>query len=106
MEVKSMDLQDEKMKVLQKIRSLDNAIRGSIYELKGKCGKPNCYCANTKRRHKSLMLSFSYKGKTKLVPIKKEQIPAIKARMNDYKQLKTAIDELIRINAQLLREQK
>jgi hypothetical protein len=51
------------------------------------------------------MLSFSYKGKTKLVPIKKEQIPAIKARMNDYKQLKAAIDELVRINAELLREE-
>ena len=101
-----MNLQDEKMKVLEKIHSLDNAIRGSVYELKGKCGKPNCYCAKTPRRHKSLMLSFSYKGKTKLVPIRKEQIPAIKARMNDYKQLKAAIDELVRINAELLREEK
>ncbi|GAF99798.1 unnamed protein product, partial [marine sediment metagenome] len=49
------------------------------------------------------MLSFSYKGKTKLIPIKKEQIAGIKAKMNDYKQLKTAIDELVRINAELLR---
>jgi len=101
-----MNLQDEKRKVLEKIHSLDNVIRGSIYELKGKCGKPNCYCAKTKRRHKSLMLSFSYKGKTKLVPIRKEQIPAIKVRMNDYKQLKAAIDELVRIDAELLREEK
>jgi hypothetical protein len=49
------------------------------------------------------MLSFSYKGKTKLVPITQEQIPLIKTRINDYKQLKAAIDELIRINAELLR---
>jgi len=101
-----MNLQQEKIKVLEKIHSLDNAIRGSIYELTGKCGKPNCYCARTQRRHKSLMLSFSYKGKTKLVPIKKAQIPGIKARMNDYKQLKAAIDELVRINAELLRSEK
>jgi len=100
-----MSLQEEKKKVIEKIHSLDNAIRGSIYELKGKCGKPGCYCAKSKRRHTSLMLSFSYKGKTKLVPIKKEQIPGIKARLDDYKQLKAAIDELVRINAELLREQ-
>ena len=101
-----MKLQEEKMKVLEKIHSLDNAIRGSIYELKGKCGKPNCYCAKTQRRHKSLMLSFSYKGKTKLIPIKKEQIPEIKARINDYKELRAAINELTRINAELLRDEK
>ncbi len=101
-----MSLNEEKMKVLEKIHSLDNAVRGTIYELKGKCGKPNCYYAKTQRRHKSLMLSFSYKGKTKLIPIKKEQIPAIKARLKDYKQLKAAIDELVRINAELLRIKK
>jgi hypothetical protein len=101
-----MSLQEEKKRVLEEIHSLDNAVRGSIYELKTKCGKPNCYCARTQRRHRTLMLSFRYKGKTKLVPIKKEQIPQIKARINDYKQLKEAIDELVRINAELLRNKE
>ncbi len=101
-----MNIQEEKRKVLEQIHSLDNAIRGSIYELTGKCGKPNCYCAKTQRRHKSLMLSFSYKGKTKLIPIKKEQIAGIKARINDYRQLKAAINELVRINAELLRSEE
>ena len=101
-----MNLQEEKMKLVEKIQSLDNVIRGSIYEMKRYCGKPNCICAKTKKPHKSLTLSFSYKGKTKLIPIKKEQIPAIKARMNDYKELKTAIDELTRINAELLRSEQ
>jgi hypothetical protein len=98
-----MSLHEEKREILEKIQSLDGAVRGSIYELKGKCGKPNCYCAKTPRRHISLMLSFSYKGKTRLVPIRKEQIPEIRARIDDYKQLKAAVDELTRINAELLR---
>ena len=98
-----MNLQEDKLKIVEQIHSLDSVIRGSIYELKGKCGKPNCYCAKTQRRHKSLMLSFRYKGKTKLIPIKKEQIADIKARIKDYKELKAAIDELARINAELLR---
>jgi hypothetical protein len=98
-----MGLHEEKREILEKIQSLDGAIRGSIYELHTKCGKPNCYCARTPRRHTSLMLSFSYKRKTRLVPIKKEQIPEIRARINDYKRLKAAVDELTRINAELLR---
>ena len=100
-----MSLHEEKATVLEQIRSLDNVIRGSIYELKTKCGKPTCYCAKSARRHVALMLSFRYRGKTRLVPIKAEQIPTIKARINDYKQLKAAIDELARINAELLRSE-
>ena len=101
-----MNLKKEKMKVVEKIHSLDNAIKGSIYEMKRFCGKPNCACAKTKTPHTSLVLSFSYKGKTRLIPIKKEQIPEIKARIHDYRELKAAINELVRINAELLRGQE
>lgn len=101
-----MDLQKEKMTIIKKIRSLDGAIRGSIYEMKRFCGKKNCVCVRTNTPHKSLFLSFSYKGKTKLIPIKKEQVPEIKARIKDYKELKAAIDELIKVNAELLRSKE
>jgi hypothetical protein len=53
-----------------------------------------------------MFLSFKYQGKTRLVPIKKEQIPEIKNRIRDYKELKAAIDELARINAELLRSEE
>ncbi len=101
-----MKLQEEKMILVEKIHSLANVIRGSIYEMKRFCGKPNCKCKKTETPHRSMALSFSYKGQTKLIPIKKEQIPGIKARMNDYKELKAAIAELTRINAELLRSEE
>lgn len=101
-----MKLQEEKMKLIEKIKSLDNVIRGSIYEMKRFCGKQNCKCRKTNMPHRSLTLSFSYKGKTKLIPIKKEQVPQIKKRIKDYKELKSAIDELTRINAELLRNEQ
>ena len=98
-----MDPGDEKSRTVARIRSLDNVIKGSIYEMKRFCGKESCSCSKRKRPHKSLFLSFSYKGKTRLVPIKKEQIPDIKRRIKDYRELKAAIDELALINAELLR---
>ena len=101
-----MTLRKEKMQFVDRIRSLDNVLRGSIYEMKRFCGKKNCVCERTKTPHASLFLSFSYKGRTKLVPIKKDQIPEIKAHIQDYKELKAAIDELIRINAELLRSEE
>ena len=96
----------QKTRTLEKIKSLDNVIKGSIIEMKRFCGKKNCKCAKTKIPHKSLFLSFKYKGKTKMIPIKKEQIPEIKSRISSYKELKSAIDELAMVNAELLRSKK
>ncbi len=101
-----MRLKKEKLKVIQKIHSLDNVIRGSIIEMKRLCGKENCRCAKTKIPHKSMFLSFKYEGKTQMIPIKKNQIPQLKLRIKDYKELKAAIDELARINAELLRSEE
>ena len=53
-----------------------------------------------------MFLSFKYQGKTRLIPIKKDQVPQIKKRIKDYKELKANIDELIRINAELLRNEQ
>ena len=100
-----MKLQEQKIQTLEKITSLDNVIKGSIFEMKRFCGKKNCKCIHTNVPHKSLFLSFKYRGKTRMIPIKKEQIPEIKARISDYKELKAAIDELARINAELLRSE-
>jgi hypothetical protein len=98
-----VSLEKEKIRVLEKIQSLDNVIRGSVFEYKRYCGKPSCNCAKTQTPHASMFLSFRYQGRSRLIPIKKEQIPAIKERIRDYKELKAAIDELARINAELLR---
>ncbi len=98
-----MSLNKEKLQVIHKIHSLDNVIRGSIFEMKRLCGKQNCSCAKTKIPHKSMFLSFKYDGKTQMIPIKKNQIPQLKLHIKDYKELKAAIDELARINAELFR---
>ena len=100
-----MEFEKEKIKVIKKIHSLDNAIRGSVFEYKRYCGKSSCNCARIKKPHKSMFLSFKHQGKTRLIPIKKDQVPKIKKRIKDYKELKSAIDELTRINAELLRKE-
>lgn len=101
-----MSLEKEKIEVLEQIKSLDNVIRGSIFEMKRFCGKNNCSCAKTKTPHRSMFLSFKYEGKTRMVPVRKEQIPQVKKRITDYKELKAAIDELARINAEMLRSEE
>jgi len=97
------EFKKEKIKLISKIKSSDDIIKGSIYEMKRFCGKKNCRCIKTNTPHKSLFLSFRYNGKTNLIPIKKEQIPEIKKKIRNYKELKKAIDKLAMINANLLK---
>lgn len=99
-------LQKRKVELLENIASFTDVVKGSIYELKRFCGKKNCRCYKTKTPHTSLMLSFSYKGKTRLVPIRKNQVSRTKKNIKDYKKLKAHIDELAKINSELLRERK
>ena len=99
-------LKKKKNYLLRRIRTFDQIIKGSIYEKKGFCGKSNCRCMKTNSPHKSFFLSFKYQGKTKLIPIKKEQISKIEQKLNDYKQLKKYIDELALVNSELLRYEK
>lgn len=100
-----MDWGDQKVKVLERITSLDRVIKGSVIEMKRYCGKKNCRCYKTKTPHKSLFISFRYEGKTRMIPVEKDQVAEIKRRIKDYKDLKAAIDELARINAELVRRQ-
>ena len=98
-----MDWEGRKVKVLERIISLDQVIKGSVIEMKRYCGKKNCRCYRTKAPHKSLFISFRYEGKTRMIPVEKDQVAKIKRRIKDYKELKAAIDELARINAESIR---
>jgi hypothetical protein len=97
------NLQKSKDKILGKIRNLTEAIKGSIYTSSRYCGKKNCACFKTKTPHKSLMLSFFYNGRTKLIPLKREWIKEVESKIKQYKELKNAIDELALINSELLK---
>jgi len=96
-------LKKERIKIISKIKSLDDIIKGSIYEMKRFCGKKNCKCIRTNTPHKSLFLSYRYEGKTQLIPIKKEQVLMVKKKIQKYKELKKAIDKLAMINSKLLK---
>lgn len=97
------NLLKSKEKILEKIKNLTDSIKGSIYTSSRYCGKENCNCYKTKTPHKSLMLSFKYKGRTKLIPLKKEWINEVESKIKQHHELKKAIDELSLINAELLK---
>ncbi len=82
-------------------------MKGTVYEQKRKCGKPSCYCA-TGQPHRSMILSRSERGRTKLTTIpsgylkdfqvlteRYQRFRRARARLGQiYKKMVSLIDEL------------
>jgi len=59
-------------------------LRGSLITLKRKCGKPTCSCADGEM-HTTPALSYSIKGKTRILTLRRCDVPTIKIALLNYK---------------------
>ena len=60
-------------------------LRGSLITLKRKCGKPTCHCTKGKP-HRCPALSYSLKGKTKIITLRPADVPEVKEALRRYRQ--------------------
>lgn len=67
-------------------------LRGSLIDLKRKCGKPNCACAQGEP-HSTPALSYSQAGKTKIITLRQEDIAPVKAALARQLTQTAAVDE-------------
>lgn len=76
-------------------------IKGSVYELKTKCGKPGCKCAQGQLHHR-MVLSASEKGKTKLRAIPRGFLIEVQTKVRRYQELRRARVRLIEVHKNML----
>jgi len=58
-------------------------VKGNVYELARKCGKPNCACARGEL-HRSMVLTWSHEGKPRLFSIPCERLADLRAKSEEY----------------------
>ena len=58
-------------------------VKGNVYELARKCGKPTCACAEGEL-HRSMVLSWSHQGQTRLMTIPPEKLDRLRAGSEQY----------------------
>jgi hypothetical protein len=76
-------------------------IKGSVYELKTKCGKPACKCSQGQLHHR-MVLSASEKGKTKLRAVPSGFLVEVQTKVRRYKELRRARVRLIELHKKML----
>jgi hypothetical protein len=76
-------------------------VKGNVYELARKCGKPSCACAQG-QLHRSLVLSWSHQGKTRLMTIPPEKLDRVRAHSEHYLRYRRARARVTEIHQQIL----
>lgn len=66
-------------------------VRGSIYTLRGKCGKDNCRC-RCGELHETPALSYSLKGKTHIIYLRPEEVPRVREAIERYKEARDSLE--------------
>ena len=59
-------------------------LRGSVLKLRRACGKPNCRCAQGEP-HESWVLSYSVKGRTRMLPVPESEVTAIREALTGHR---------------------
>ncbi len=95
-------ISDEIRQLIEPSFSDKPVIKGSVYELKRKCGKPGCKCAQGEL-HSRMVLSASEKGKTSLRVIPHGFLIEIQIKARRYQELRRARTRLVEVHRKMLR---
>jgi len=77
-------------------------IKGTVYELKRKCGKPGCKCAQGEL-HARMVVSASEGGRTRLRAIPRGFLVETQQRVKRYQELRRARARVVEIHRQMLK---
>lgn len=80
-------------------------LRGTLSERAGKCGKPNCHCAQG-QLHRSLYLVQSQAGMPRQICVPQAWQQRVRQAVNDYRQMQRLIEEVSELEWKRLKERK
>ena len=96
-----VQLRDELGLLLEVFLARDPLVKGSVYELRRKCGKPTCACARGDL-HGSVVLSWSEAGRTRLQPLPPGRRGDLCAAVRRYQRFRQARARLVKLHAEML----
>jgi hypothetical protein len=95
-------LVDEMKGLIEPFFSDRPVLKGTVYELKRKCGKPGCKCAQGEL-HARMVVSASEGGKTRLRAIPRGFLVDAQQRVRRYQELRWGRARVVEIHRQMLK---
>ena len=97
-----VQLVNEMKRMVESFFSDRPVIKGTVYELRRRCGKPGCKCAKG-QLHARMVVSASEKGKTRLRVIPRGFLVEVQQKVRRYQDLRRIRVRLVAIHRQMLR---
>lgn len=88
---------------LERLLPLRQLVKGSVYQLKTRCGKPACHCASPDGPlHLSTVLSWSHRGRTRLRSLAPGQRARFARLAENYRRFRQARATLTKLHRHIL----
>lgn len=88
-------------RVLKVVFGRSALVKGNVYELARKCGKANCVCTRG-QLHRSMVLTWSEKGKSRLLSLPLERVAEVKKKSEEYLRFRRARARVTEMHRDLL----
>jgi len=88
-------------RIVQVVFGRSPLVKGNVYELARKCGKPNCMCTRG-GLHRSMVLTWSEEGKGRLLSIPSERVAEVKKKSEEYLRFRRARARVTEIHREIL----
>ena len=96
-------LLDDCRRQLERLLPLRQLVKGSVYDLQTRCGKPSCHCASPEGPlHTSTVLSWSEHGKTRLRALPPGQRSHLRQWTENYRRFRKARAALVKLHRRML----
>jgi len=93
----------EHRRQLDLLLPLRELVKGSVYELQTRCGKPSCHCASDEGAlHTSTVLSWSEHGKTRLRTLPAGELAHFRQLTENYRRFRQARATLVKLQRRML----
>ena len=93
----------EHQRQLDQLLPLHQLVKGSVYELRTRCGKPSCHCASEDGPlHSSTVLSWSEHGKTRLRTLPPGERVRFRQLTENYRRFRQARAALVKLQRRML----
>ena len=98
-----LGLLQEYGRLVGQLLALRELLKGSVYELKTRCGKPSCHCASRQGPpHSTTVLSWSEAGRTRLRAVCSKDRARWRRLAKDYRHFRQCRARLVKIHRQVL----
>ena len=94
---------DDYQRQIDTLLPLRQLVKGSVYDLQTRCGKPSCHCASDQGPlHTSTVISWSEHGKTRLRTLPPGELSHFRKAAEDYRRFRQSRAALVKLHQRIV----